>query len=248
MKRTTFSVIAVVFLISLWGAPTLFAAKYDLPSLSCPFGSGCGTVPPSASPLLAYIARLYQIALAVSGILAVGMIVAGSLYYTFAGGSTDREREGKEMITSALWGIALLFGSWLILRTVNPALVVLKVPDLPQAEVSGGSPFTNLLGKCSPDAITGLKTCPPGKDDGDVPGCLDAETVSKKFLELTNKCFQDHKNDGKEGGGAGYAADTDPGNTDPPFCHPFYKTATSTYDPSKEPSNNGWPAGKWKFC
>lgn len=80
----------------------------------------------------AYIVRLYQFGIGIAGLLAVAMIVVGSLFFTFAGGNADRQREGKEMITSALWGIALLFGSYFILNTINPELVTLNSPTLPE--------------------------------------------------------------------------------------------------------------------
>lgn len=125
MKK--YIIVTILILTFFLGGTVLtFGASFDLPNIPCPAGIECASVSDAdvAKNPAAYIARIYQIALAIAGVLAVGIIVTGSLFYTFAGGSTDRQREGKDMITSALWGIALLFGSYLILKTVNPRLVL----------------------------------------------------------------------------------------------------------------------------
>ncbi|MFH0806641.1 MAG: hypothetical protein V1885_02880 [Candidatus Brennerbacteria bacterium] len=118
-------VFAIVFAVAfLAGNLPALAASFDLPDIQCPTGISCvsdNNIGIEANPA-AYIARVYQIALAIAGVLAVGIIVVGSLFYTFAGGSTTRQQEGKDMITSAMWGIVLLFGSYLILNTVNPRI------------------------------------------------------------------------------------------------------------------------------
>ena len=75
-----------------------------------------------------YINRLYISAVAIAGITAVVMIVIGSIYYVVSGGSQDKQREGKDIITSAIWGVVLLLGAYTILNTVNPELVTLKPP------------------------------------------------------------------------------------------------------------------------
>lgn len=79
-----------------------------------------------------YIRRVYQFAIGISGILAVGMIVAGGIFYTVSAGKPDMQNEGKDMIFSALWGLALLFGAYIILNTINPRLTELREPDAPQ--------------------------------------------------------------------------------------------------------------------
>jgi hypothetical protein len=95
-----------------------------------------------------YIRRLYQFSIGISGILAVGMIVAGGILYTVSGGSPDKQNEGKDMIFSALWGLGLLFGAYIILNTINPQLIALKEPGAEQftgytnpAETALGQPW-----------------------------------------------------------------------------------------------------------
>lgn len=74
----------------------------------------------------AFIASFYNFGLMIGGVLAVGMITVGAIYYSISG-AVDKQAEAKSMITSALLGLALLFGSYLILNTVNPKLTTLTV-------------------------------------------------------------------------------------------------------------------------
>jgi hypothetical protein len=77
-----------------------------------------------------YINLVYRFMLGVGGFLAVGMIVWGAILISLSGG-IDKVKEGKDYITSSLFGLALLFGSYLILKTVNPNLVYLTPPTAP---------------------------------------------------------------------------------------------------------------------
>ncbi|GEM_PF-2901156 len=266
MKLTYIALVAGIPLLMMSGSFLANAASFDLPDISCPAGLNCATLPSSESitgnPLAgtpgnpaAYIARLYQIALAIAGILAVAIIVTGSLFYTFAGGNTDRQREGKDMITSALWGVALLFGSYLILNTINPELVTLDPLRGPYASTTSERiSFAGQLGKCSPESITGLTLCPPGQDEDDVPGCVDGITLNLRFSEMSSQCSGRFRT---IGGATFIYNKTNPSL--PAVCHPFYKkySATSTqdratYNPDVESPKlseaSSWKPGEWQFC
>ena len=69
------------------------------------------------------VSNLYQLALGVSGLLAFGAIVYGAIVYTLAAGNPGGQNEGKEWIKQALLGLLLLLGAYIILNTINPALV-----------------------------------------------------------------------------------------------------------------------------
>ena len=75
-----------------------------------------------------YIDSFYKTAVAIAGIAAVAMIVVGAIYFVVSGGSQDKQREGKDIITSAVWGVVLLLGAYIILNTINPELVTLSPP------------------------------------------------------------------------------------------------------------------------
>ncbi len=117
------------------------------------------TCPAVGTSIPAYIINLYQFMVGVSGIVAVAMIVTGGIFITISG-SVDKKSEGKDMITSALFGMALLLGSWLILSTVNTRLVEnLDIPGVnPLAATSTNSVNIN-TGFACPEAA--LASCRP---------------------------------------------------------------------------------------
>ncbi|MEK7464578.1 MAG: hypothetical protein AAB617_02245, partial [Patescibacteria group bacterium] len=122
---------------------TLSAVVSAAEPLSLKFSGPSG---PAGGDFIGYVSRLYVFAVGVAGVFAVGMIVAGAIIYSTSGGG-DRKREGINYITSALWGVALLLGSYLILKTVNPRLVELREPSIERlspctAATASGTPCT----------------------------------------------------------------------------------------------------------
>lgn len=81
------------------------------------------------------IANFYQWALGISGFLALGILVYAGLLYITAGGNASRQGDAKQWIWSALIGLTLLFGSYLILNTINPDLLKFQNLDLSQVKV-----------------------------------------------------------------------------------------------------------------
>ncbi len=70
-----------------------------------------------------YISAIYNWAMGIVGVLAVVMIIWGGVIYLTAGGSPERISTAKSYITSAIAGLILAFGSYLLLYTINPDLV-----------------------------------------------------------------------------------------------------------------------------
>lgn len=83
-----------------------------------------------------YMLQAYQFGIGIVGIIAVGMIVYGGILIAWNTESIDKKGKGREMITSALTGIAVLFGSYLILNTINPELVKFNLATNIQAQCS----------------------------------------------------------------------------------------------------------------
>lgn len=122
------------FLFSKVLAARSFSLSFPLPfENNCPIPGACPSNAATTESIAAYIVRIYQLAVGLAGILAVGMIVFGSIYVSVSGDSPDRREEGKSFIMSAIWGLLLLLGSYVILRTINPQLVSLHEPVVPQA-------------------------------------------------------------------------------------------------------------------
>ncbi|MBX4204881.1 MAG: hypothetical protein KW788_01675 [Candidatus Doudnabacteria bacterium] len=67
--------------------------------------------------------QIYIWSLALGALLALLMIVVGGYITLTAAGNAERASRGKTYITSSLIGLALLFGAYLLLNTINPDLV-----------------------------------------------------------------------------------------------------------------------------
>jgi len=79
-----------------------------------------------------YISAVYQWLLGAVAVFAVIIIMVGGIQYMLAGGSSSGVTEAKKRIFGALIGIFILLGAYLILNTVNPQLLSLKLPALPK--------------------------------------------------------------------------------------------------------------------
>ncbi|MBI2552058.1 hypothetical protein HYW17_02035 [Candidatus Uhrbacteria bacterium] len=77
-----------------------------------------------------YIRRLYIYLIGISGIVVGVMYTWAGLKWLTSGGAPDRITDAKKKIGNATVGLVLLLSSYLILQTVNPALVRLRLPAL----------------------------------------------------------------------------------------------------------------------
>jgi hypothetical protein len=87
---------------------------------------------PASTGIGGFISNFYSFALLISGIIAFGAIVYGGVRYAVGRGNPSSESEAKSWITSALLGMLLLAGAYVILYTINPTIVDLKVLKLPE--------------------------------------------------------------------------------------------------------------------
>lgn len=69
------------------------------------------------------ISSLYQYALSIVGVIALGAIIYGAILRIVSSGNPGKISEANDWIWGAIWGILLLFGGYLILQTINPGLV-----------------------------------------------------------------------------------------------------------------------------
>ncbi len=113
----------------------------NLPSMiPCPHGGFCATMPTPVSHLATpipgleflnigagtlgeLVASLYNWGIGIVGIAALIGIIIGGGYYLTAGGNTTMTSQGKRWISNSLFGLGLALISYLLLNTINPALV-----------------------------------------------------------------------------------------------------------------------------
>jgi 3D (Asp-Asp-Asp) domain-containing protein len=70
-----------------------------------------------------YLVAIYKLGQIFGTIIAIAMIMMAGFMWLTSGGNQAMIGQAKDHISSAVIGLALLFGSYVILTTVNPALV-----------------------------------------------------------------------------------------------------------------------------
>lgn len=91
----------------------------------------CEPIPlidPVQSDPAALLRQLYVLALVLAGSVAFIQIVRGGILYSVSG-IVDGKNRAKAIFRGVAEGLALLMGSYVILNTINPALVTLRFPD-----------------------------------------------------------------------------------------------------------------------
>lgn len=62
-------------------------------------------------------------ALGIGGVFALGIIIFGGVMYIASAGNDSRQKDAREWITAAVYGLILLAAGYLILNTINPAIL-----------------------------------------------------------------------------------------------------------------------------
>lgn len=109
--------------------------------------NGCGTwgacVPPGRAQLSIafngktevkdlgeYFKLIYSYVVGIAGVIAAVLIIKGGFEYITAGGASERIGAAKKTIGSAVFGLLLVLASYMLLNTVNPDLVHLRLPNV----------------------------------------------------------------------------------------------------------------------
>jgi len=84
-----------------------------------------------------YARQLFAFALSAAAVLAFGMLVVGSIQYIASAGNESILKDAKDRIWNALIGLLLALAAWLILNTINPALISNDI-QIPKIEPGPG--------------------------------------------------------------------------------------------------------------
>lgn len=98
--------------------------------------------------LAQYIRAIYNYAIAVAGILAAIVLMAGGVIWLISGGDSSKVTQAKELIFGSISGLVILASSYILLTQINPDLVTLKTIDLIQVRrldflQNGSESFSN---------------------------------------------------------------------------------------------------------
>lgn len=124
-------IIFLILLSFLLNAQLVFAQTREVRDLEIEYPEIEGYKPEQVTtPIPEYVKYIYNFLIWISGLIAfVVLVYAGFQYFTSAG-SPERIRDAKDRIGAALLGLLILFGSYLILISINPELVVFHLPRL----------------------------------------------------------------------------------------------------------------------
>ncbi len=140
MKRTllfsSFVVIAIVHILVFAAPPATITINPNIP----------GTQDVSQVGPCGWVVNFYNFALLLSGILAFGAIVFGGFLYATSAGNPSRQSEGRSWIQSALLGLLLLAGAYMILYLINPGLTSCSLPTLAPVNFPAAAPGQAIAG------------------------------------------------------------------------------------------------------
>jgi hypothetical protein len=114
--KKIFLIASLVFMVSL--PLTIYAAGVDIPCRPSDQNGG--------NDLFSCINQLYKYALVICSIAAVFMIMLAGYMYIFSGGDSKKVGTAKSFISTSLLGLVVLLAGFLLLKQINPNLLVIK--------------------------------------------------------------------------------------------------------------------------
>lgn len=76
------------------------------------------------------VAWLYYFIVMVAGLAAFVMLIWGGFQYITSAGNPSAIGDAKDRIFNAVFGLILIFASYIILQAINPELLMLNLPNL----------------------------------------------------------------------------------------------------------------------
>jgi len=102
----------------------IFAQKTEL---EYPQVSGAETPTTVKTAFPEYVKYLFNLAIIIAGLIAFASLVYGGFSYLTSAGDPTAIGDAKDRITAGILGLIILLASFLILTTINPQLVGLKI-------------------------------------------------------------------------------------------------------------------------
>lgn len=124
MRKLVFILFTFVFLFT----PTFFAFSQDL-QLNYPSIPGV-TTPHAGITIAEFVIYIYRLSLIIGSLIALGALIYGGFLFLTALDRPKQMAEAKERIIFAFLGLAILFGSYAILRKLDPELTILRTGEV----------------------------------------------------------------------------------------------------------------------
>ena len=178
--------------------PIEFKPQVQIPGLEKEFTkskTGGYILPQDTGGIAKYIRAIYKYAIGIVGILAAVVLMIGGVMWIIAGGSATMIGEAKAWIGASLTGLTLALLSYLILATVNPALVELKITEIKtvtplpnfNASTSCGEPVPQQATVCGSKCPAG-QTCKLNKAAAGMPGAKECPPNNGTYYMCDDCC------------------------------------------------------------
>lgn len=160
-----------------------------------------------ATSLTEYLAKLYQFIVSTIAVLSAAAIMLNGVRWAAAGGNSEQIGKAKEGIISAIAALVIALLSYVLLYTLNPALVDLKPLCPPGVEIKGKENVP-AGGVCETDGDcvkgtqciednNGFKACLAGEQRTNGQTCeIDAECASGTCNTQEDLCVNGDGTDG----------------------------------------------------
>ena len=118
----------LIFLIFLLSGFAL--AKEEKPlEIKYPQIPGAEAPQTTKTALPEYIKYIFNFSIIIGGALAFGMLVFGGFRYLLSAGNPEAVKTAREQIFGSVLGLVILLSAFLILKTIHPQLVILKIEE-----------------------------------------------------------------------------------------------------------------------
>ena len=155
--RNSRKILFLLLLISLFLISSNFVLAREL-EVTYP---AAGNIPgPSSTRTLLpdYVKYIFNLIVAISGIIVFGIIVFSGFRYATSAGNPTTISDVKDRIGSAVIGMIIILSSYLILNTINPQLVVINpILSTNKGVVVYDSPVSCTTGMGNPESQESLK-------------------------------------------------------------------------------------------
>lgn len=125
MNKKSFCIIVFLIFLLLFLNKFVFAQR----GLEVQYPEFGGIKPETtAVGLPNYVKYIFVFSISFAGLVALFSLIYAGFRYLTSTGDPAKQRDAKDQIFSAIFGLLILLGSYLILTTINPQLVFLRTP------------------------------------------------------------------------------------------------------------------------
>src|SRR3989344_6346955 len=136
---------STILALLLFLSPHVHAADNEY-KLLVPLSNNQTTIPDASNGLTRYLQTIISMTIGLAGISSVIMLIIGGLEYIFSSVNEKTKNDAKDRITNALLGLLIVLSGYLILKTINPNLLNLKLPEIKPLKLQGTPPNSSFDG------------------------------------------------------------------------------------------------------